>query len=134
MYQSTVPYLARREGFEPPELLHSTVFKTAAIDHSTISAYKIYPQKPSPFPAKNFHNNIYYTPSQIKSQTFFTRNKHLRKKRKACAAASLSYSFILFLRTRNTSYSLLRTDERKFHLVPYLPCSFLVQTRVFRLP
>ena len=28
---------AEREGFEPPELLHSTVFKTAAIDHSAIS-------------------------------------------------------------------------------------------------
>jgi hypothetical protein len=29
--------VAEREGFEPPELLHSTVFKTAAIDHSAIS-------------------------------------------------------------------------------------------------
>ena len=34
---STSP-LARREGFEPPETLSSTVFKTAVIDHSTISA------------------------------------------------------------------------------------------------
>ena len=36
-------FLAQREGFEPPETLVSTVFKTAAIDHSTISAkyYKI---------------------------------------------------------------------------------------------
>ena len=32
-------FLAQREGFEPPETLVSTVFKTAAIDHSTISAY-----------------------------------------------------------------------------------------------
>ena len=30
-------YLAEREGFEPPEPLSSTVFKTAAIDHSAIS-------------------------------------------------------------------------------------------------
>ena len=30
--------VAQREGFEPPETLVSTVFKTAAIDHSTISA------------------------------------------------------------------------------------------------
>ena len=30
-------YLAEREGFEPPEALTSTVFKTAAIDHSAIS-------------------------------------------------------------------------------------------------
>ena len=29
---------AEREGFEPPEPLSSTVFKTAAIDHSAISA------------------------------------------------------------------------------------------------
>ena len=32
------PFMAQREGFEPPETLVSTVFKTAAIDHSTISA------------------------------------------------------------------------------------------------
>ena len=30
-------YFAEREGFEPPEVLPSTVFKTAAIDHSAIS-------------------------------------------------------------------------------------------------
>src|ERR1700744_1757324 len=29
--------LAEREGFEPPEVLPSTVFKTAAIDRSAIS-------------------------------------------------------------------------------------------------
>ena len=34
-----IVFLAQREGFEPPETLVSTVFKTAAIDHSTISAY-----------------------------------------------------------------------------------------------
>ena len=32
-------FLAQREGFEPPETRISTVFKTAAIDHSAISAY-----------------------------------------------------------------------------------------------
>ena len=31
------PLLAEKEGFEPPEVLPSTVFKTAAIDHSAIS-------------------------------------------------------------------------------------------------
>ena len=30
-------FLAEKEGFEPPDLLQSTVFKTAAIDHSAIS-------------------------------------------------------------------------------------------------
>ena len=30
-------YIAEREGFEPPEAHTSTVFKTAAIDHSAIS-------------------------------------------------------------------------------------------------
>jgi len=29
--------LAESEGFEPPDLLQSTVFKTAAIDHSASS-------------------------------------------------------------------------------------------------
>lgn len=29
--------MAGREGFEPPEVLPSTVFKTAAFDHSAIS-------------------------------------------------------------------------------------------------
>ena len=30
-------FFAEKEGFEPPDLLQSTVFKTAAIDHSAIS-------------------------------------------------------------------------------------------------
>ena len=30
-------HIAEREGFEPPEPRSSTVFKTAAIDHSAIS-------------------------------------------------------------------------------------------------
>ena len=30
---------AEREGFEPPEPFSSTVFKTAAIDHSAISPF-----------------------------------------------------------------------------------------------
>ena len=32
-------FFAEREGFEPPEPLSSTVFKTAAIDHSAISPF-----------------------------------------------------------------------------------------------
>ncbi len=31
------PFSAESEGFEPPDLLQSTVFKTAAIDHSANS-------------------------------------------------------------------------------------------------
>ena len=30
-------FFAEKEGFEPPDLLQSTVFKTAAFDHSAIS-------------------------------------------------------------------------------------------------
>ena len=30
-------FIAEREGFEPPDPLRSTVFKTAAFDHSAIS-------------------------------------------------------------------------------------------------
>ncbi len=36
-WRSLSPSLAEREGFEPPEPRSSTVFKTAAIDHSAIS-------------------------------------------------------------------------------------------------
>lgn len=32
---------AEREGFEPPDLLQSTVFKTAAFDRSAISPAQI---------------------------------------------------------------------------------------------
>ncbi len=35
-----IGFFAEREGFEPPDLLQSTVFKTAAIDHSAISPTK----------------------------------------------------------------------------------------------
>ena len=34
---NTSTYFAEREGFEPPVPLSTTVFKTAAIDHSAIS-------------------------------------------------------------------------------------------------
>lgn len=35
---------AEREGFEPPDLLQSVVFKTTAIDHSAISPnLKLFP-------------------------------------------------------------------------------------------
>ncbi len=33
-------YFAEKEGFEPPDLLQSIVFKTTAIDHSAISPKK----------------------------------------------------------------------------------------------
>ena len=34
-------YSAEEEGFEPPEVLPSTVFKTAAIDHSAIPPKRV---------------------------------------------------------------------------------------------
>ena len=34
---------AEKEGFEPPDLLQSTVFKTAAFDHSAISPLTSFP-------------------------------------------------------------------------------------------
>lgn len=43
--KSSFSYSAEKEGFEPPEVLPSTVFKTAAIDHSAIS-----PKEQSPVP------------------------------------------------------------------------------------
>jgi hypothetical protein len=42
MGNSLYNVLAEREGFEPPEVLPSTVFKTAAIDHSAISPLQKY--------------------------------------------------------------------------------------------
>ena len=33
-------FFAEKEGFEPPDLLQSIVFKTIAIDHSAISPFK----------------------------------------------------------------------------------------------
>ncbi len=33
---------AEKEGFEPPDLLQSTVFKTAAFDHSAISPVELF--------------------------------------------------------------------------------------------
>ena len=36
-YRLKVLFSAEREGFEPPDPLRSTVFKTAAFDHSAIS-------------------------------------------------------------------------------------------------
>ena len=36
IYRGFLKYLAERQGFEPREPLGSTVFKTAAIDHSAI--------------------------------------------------------------------------------------------------
>ena len=43
-------FLAEREGFEPPEPRSSTVFKTAAIDHSATSPFVIGMQRYVFFP------------------------------------------------------------------------------------
>ena len=51
--------LAEREGFEPPEALTSTVFKTAAIDHSAISPRNIETCR-SPFPTAKVILIFYY--------------------------------------------------------------------------
>ena len=50
-------FFAEREGFEPPEPLGSTVFKTAAFDHSAIS------------------------PERDKSRTFFEITKNFSNKK-----------------------------------------------------
>ena len=42
MYFITYKYFAERQGFEPREVLPSTVFKTAAIDHSATSPKLLY--------------------------------------------------------------------------------------------
>lgn len=39
-YWDFYAFPAEKDGFEPPDLLQSTVFKTAAFDHSAISPVK----------------------------------------------------------------------------------------------
>ena len=55
--------LAEREGFEPPEALTSTVFKTAAIDHSAISPRNI--------------ENLLFPLSDCKGNTYFLLRKYI---------------------------------------------------------
>ena len=54
-YSRVLP--AEREGFEPPEALTSTVFKTAAIDHSAISPWIV---ENSPFSLSDCKGNTYF--------------------------------------------------------------------------
>ena len=56
--------LAEREGFEPPEALTSTVFKTAAIDHSAISPRTT--------------ENLLFFLSDCKGNTYFLLCKYIR--------------------------------------------------------
>lgn len=47
VYKRFIKLFAEEEGFEPPDLLQSTVFKTAAIDHSAIPpsvAHSFFPE------------------------------------------------------------------------------------------
>ncbi len=52
-------FVAEREGFEPPEVLPSTVFKTAAIDHSAIS------------PGAKVQKKVFYATKIIAISTYF---------------------------------------------------------------
>ena len=54
---------AEREGFEPPEARTSTVFKTAAIDHSAISPLLIF-------------QDILNPKSECKDITIFEKKKY----------------------------------------------------------
>ena len=61
--------VAEREGFEPPEVLPSTVFKTAAIDHSAISpialqSYALFLNRPNFQPT--FFKTFSYTRAKKK--------------------------------------------------------------------
>ena len=60
-YSRVLP--AEREGFEPPEALTSTVFKTAAIDHSAISPRNI--------------ENLPFSLSDCKGNTYFLLCKYI---------------------------------------------------------
>ena len=63
--------LAQREGFEPPEALTSIVFKTTAIDHSAISANKLFDFRVQIRPCQShFLLCLYYTTPYINFQAF----------------------------------------------------------------
>ena len=70
---------AEREGFEPPDPLRSTVFKTAAFDHSAIS------------PKSNFISfHVIFREVECKGRNIFRKNKRLRKK--SCAVLVRPYA------------------------------------------
>ena len=71
LYTKNEPYrtrssfcVAEREGFEPPEPLSSTVFKTAAIDHSAISPFG----KTQSFPEIGCKSTAFFSNIQIFSE------------------------------------------------------------------
>ena len=70
--------LAERGGFEPPDPRRSTVFKTAAIDHSAISPLQKYEKKSN---SQVFH--LQKTVKQLKTtdnerNIFFAKAFHAR--------------------------------------------------------
>ena len=70
------PFTAEREGFEPPVPLSTTVFKTAAIDHSAISP-KL------PLGSASFQKRCKGTTLFLFSKlpnTFFAKNHHQTQK------------------------------------------------------
>ena len=65
-------FSAEREGFEPPDPLRSTVFKTAAFDHSAIS-----PKSNFISPASSFFCEV-----DCKGTHIFGKNKRVGRKNK----------------------------------------------------
>ena len=61
---------AEREGFEPPVPLSTAVFKTAVIDHSTIS--------PNIWLVRNLFQMAFVLKSDAKVRTFFETSKYFR--------------------------------------------------------
>ena len=56
-----LPFLAEREGFEPPVPFSTSVFKTGAIDHSATSPKDVFKRKSGLFSfddAKVYQKNI----------------------------------------------------------------------------
>ena len=65
-------FCAEREGFEPPDPLRSTVFKTAAFDHSAIS--------PICFPRKGMQRYEYFRNLQIFLRLFSQKDIYAIRK------------------------------------------------------
>ena len=93
-----VSNLAESEGFEPPDLLQSTVFKTAAIDHSAIS------------PINRNHQPI----ASANLRTFFVFASLFRIKNKIIKPLFFNYFISFGLQNKKNIFQNIRLLARSF--------------------
>ena len=69
-------FCAESEGFEPPNPLRSTVFKTAAFDHSANSPKELFPSKGTANVVKIFYTANFFARFYKKQQNSLTKILH----------------------------------------------------------